>query len=234
MGSIEERYDAWHRERFAREKGRFEPTAPWHLMARKHLLPGSLHGQEVLEIGCGAGQFAQWLHEQGAHVLAVDFSAEACRIARAIVSPGVDVQQLDAQDLVRPLGRDRFDLTVCLETLEHVPDHNRALAEIVAVTKPGGRIIVSTPNYLSAQGLNRLVLWLLRRPYSEMGQPVNNVMIGAARPWKLRRLGCRVDAMEGDVFFWQILGTDRRLSLRFLRRFKRLGLHTLVVATRRP
>ena len=111
---------------------------------------------------------------------------------------------------------------------------DRALAEIVAVTKPGGRIIVSTPNYLSAQGLNRLVLWLLRRPYSEMGQPVNNVMIGAARPWKLRRLGCRVDAMEGDVFFWQILGTDRRLSLRFLRRFKRLGLHTLVVATRRP
>jgi 2-polyprenyl-3-methyl-5-hydroxy-6-metoxy-1,4-benzoquinol methylase len=52
------------------------------------------------------------------------------------------IDQFDVQNLVEPLGRDRFDLVFCLETLEHVPDHDLALRELVAVTKPGGRIIV--------------------------------------------------------------------------------------------
>ena len=236
MGSptVEERYDVWHRERFQRIGGEFEPTSPWHRMALRQIPPGSLRGLRVLEVGCGAGHFAQWLHEQGGQVVAVDFSGEACMIARTVADPAVEVLQLDAQDLVGRLGRDRFDLVISLETLEHVPDHNRALREIVAVTRPGGRIIVSTPNHLSAQGLHRLMMWMARRPYSEMGQPINNVMIGAARPWKLRRLGCRVDAVDGAVYFLQIPGTDRRINLRFLRRFKRLAMHVMVAATKNP
>jgi ubiquinone/menaquinone biosynthesis C-methylase UbiE len=208
-----------------------EPKAPWHLMARKHI--GDLTGETVLEIGCGPGQFARWLAEQGGNVVAGDFSAEACRIARRTCGDLVDVRQLDAQNLVAPLGRNRFDLVCCLETLEHVPDHNRALREIVMVAKPGGRVMVSTPNYLSLLGLNRVIMRLARKPFTEMGQPINNVTIGAARLWKLRRLGCRIDAVEGDVYQWEILGTGRRVDVRpLLGRFPLLALHVLVVATR--
>jgi 2-polyprenyl-3-methyl-5-hydroxy-6-metoxy-1,4-benzoquinol methylase len=227
-----ELYDRWHRERFERY-GKLEPTAPWHLMARKHLTDGSLKGQQVLEIGCGAGQFAQWLAEQGGDVLAGDFSAEACRLARSNISEDVEVEQLDAQNLVEPLGHNRFDLVCCLETLEHVPDHNRALREIVAVTKPGGRIIVSTPNYLSPTGLNRAIMRLFGRRYTEMGQPVNNVLVGIARKWKLRRLGCRIEAFEGSGYAFAILGTKRTVTLGFLRPFKALAFDVLVVATKR-
>ena len=76
-------------------------------------------------------------------------------------------------------------------------------------------------------------MWSFRKPYAELGQPINNVMVGAARPWKLRRLGCRVDAVEGAVYEWQIIGTDRKMTLAWLRRFPLLALHMPVVATRR-
>jgi 2-polyprenyl-6-hydroxyphenyl methylase / 3-demethylubiquinone-9 3-methyltransferase len=114
-------------------------------MARNHIPEGSLRGKTVLEAGCGFGQFALWLAEQGGDVTAGDLSGEACRIARDICGDRVDIDQFDVQNLVEPLGRDRFDLVCCLETLEHVPDHDLALRELVAVTKPGGRIIVRRP-----------------------------------------------------------------------------------------
>ena len=77
-------------------------------------------------------------------------------------------------------------------------------------------------------------MWSFRKPYAELGQPINNVMIGVARPWKLRRLGCRIEAVDGDVYFWQVPGSDRQISLRFLSRLKPLGMHVMVVATKLP
>ena len=238
--STEERYDRWHRDTYEHAE-QFEPTAPWHLMARRHIAEGSLHGQQVLEIGCGPGQFALWLARQGGQVIASDFSGEACRIARKVGGDKVDVRRLDAQNLVEPLGRDRFDLVVCLETLEHVPDHDRALREIVAVTKPGGRIVVSTPNYLGPVGLFRAALRVLytlrlaKAPFTEVGQPVNNVMVGFMRTIKLRRLGCRIDAVEGRVHHMPIPGMSRQIPFPFMERhpFRYVARHVLVAATRR-
>ena len=232
--SIEELYDRWHRDKY-QDAGQLAPTAPWHLMARKHIREDSLHGQDVLEIGCGPGQFALWLAEQGGNVIAGDFSAEACRIARKIGGDKVDVRQLDAQHLVEPLGRETFDLVVCLETLEHVPDHDKALKEIVAVTKPGGRIVVSTPNYLGFMGVYRVLLRLGGRRYTEVGQPVNNVMVGAMRTIKLKRLDCRIDAVEGRVHHMPVPGMSRQIRFPFMERpaFRYVARHVLVVATKR-
>jgi 2-polyprenyl-3-methyl-5-hydroxy-6-metoxy-1,4-benzoquinol methylase len=232
--SVEDRYDRWHRDTYG-HTGPLEPTAPWHMMARKLIPEGSLNGQQVLEIGCGPGQFALWLAQQGGEVIAGDFSGEACRIAREIAGDRADVRRLDAQNLVEPLGRDRFDLVVCLETLEHVPDHDRALREIVAVTKPGGRIVVSTPNYLGFMGLYRVLLRLIGRRYTEVGQPVNNVMVGFMRTVKLRRLGCRIDAVEGRVHHMPIPGLSRQIPFPFMERpaFRYVARHVLVAATKR-
>jgi 2-polyprenyl-3-methyl-5-hydroxy-6-metoxy-1,4-benzoquinol methylase len=47
---------------------------------------------------------------------------------------------------VGPLGRDRFDLVVSSECIEHTPDPPAALGQMAAVLRPGGHIAVSTPN----------------------------------------------------------------------------------------
>lgn len=222
-------YDLWHAEQVGGEEP--TPTAPWHELAKKQL--GEIAGLRVLEIGCGPGSFAKYLAEQGAVVTAADFSPAAVELTSELVGPDVRTLVADVQAL--PFEDESFDLVVSLETLEHVPDPDRGLAELVRVTKRGGRLVVTTPNYLSLVGLYRVYLRLRGRRFAEMGQPINQPLTLLGRVRKLRRLGCRVDAVDGCI---HLLPVPRyhAVNLRFLERphvvMKWFALHGLTAATR--
>jgi 2-polyprenyl-3-methyl-5-hydroxy-6-metoxy-1,4-benzoquinol methylase len=193
MSDAADAYDAWHD---ARESGNWDdpPMAPWHLLTIAHL--PEVRGKRVLEIGCGRGVFARYLAERGAEVVAADFSPAAVEHARRRLE-GLHATALvaDIQDVPFPDGD--FDVVVSQETLEHVPDPMLGLAELVRVTRPGGKLIVTTPNYLSLMGVWRLACKIVGKPYSEVGQPINQPLMLFHRVRALRRLGCRVDAVAG-------------------------------------
>ncbi|MHC5831500.1 MAG: class I SAM-dependent methyltransferase, partial [Nostoc sp.] len=93
----------------------------WHKNALS-LLP-SLNKLKVLEIGCGVGDFAIYLANQGANVTAVDFSPIAIAMAKEksqIQNINVQFQVADAQAL--PFEANTFDLILSCECLEHVPE----------------------------------------------------------------------------------------------------------------
>jgi SAM-dependent methyltransferase len=185
-------YDAWH-DNQAEDDAHPTATAPWHLLALRHL--DGIAGLRVLEIGCGRGAFAEELAARGASVTAADFSAKAVEDTRARLDGSIRVLQADIQRL--PFQDGVFDLVVSLETLEHVPEPNRALAELVRVTRHGGRLLVTTPSHLNAVGLYRVYLRMRRRRYTEGGQPINQPIMLHSRVRRLRKLGCRVDLVEG-------------------------------------
>jgi SAM-dependent methyltransferase len=224
-----EAYDRWHGE--LAEEANPTPTAPWHELAKKQL--GDLEGVRVLEIGCGRGAFAKYLVERGADLTACDFSAAAVRQAAALVSGRARTMVADIQEL--PFEDEAFDLVVSLETLEHVIDPDRALAELVRATRRGGRLIVTTPNYLSLVGLYRAGMALAGRTYSEVGQPINHPLFLASRVRKLKRLGCRIDVVDGAMHLLPI-PRYRGVELRFLEHphaiTKWFALHSLTSATR--
>ena len=135
-----------------------------------------------------------------------------------------------------PYDTGSFDLVVSLETLEHVPDPDQGLAELVRVTRPGGRLIVTTPNYFSLVGLSRLLLKLAGREFTEGGQPINHPLFLYRRVRALKRLGCRVTAVDGSDHSFSIPGY-RSVTLRFLERPHRFtkwfARHGCTVATKR-
>jgi SAM-dependent methyltransferase len=100
----------------------------------------------VLEVGCGPGELAaRFKEELGADVAAIDISPRMVELARG---RGVDARVGDVLDL--PFAAAEFDCAVAAWMLYHVPDVDRALAELARVLRPGGRLVAVTnaPDHL--------------------------------------------------------------------------------------
>lgn len=100
-------------------------------------------GQKVLDIACGTGYGTAMLLQRGCKVVGADIDNEILKEARMRWNYDGFVQA-DALDL--PFPDASFDAVVSFETIEHVADGERFLAEMRRVLRPGGIFICSTPN----------------------------------------------------------------------------------------
>jgi ubiquinone/menaquinone biosynthesis C-methylase UbiE len=98
----------------------------------------------VLDAACGEGYGTELLAAAGARsATGVDIDEGTVAHARSR-HPGPHFLVGDVREL--PCEDDAFDLVVCFETIEHVPNPESALSELQRVTAPDGLLIVSTPN----------------------------------------------------------------------------------------
>ena len=111
--------------------------------------------ESALDVGCGEGvlteQFARRLGR--GHVVGIDLEdpelrAEWARRARA----NLEFRTYEGPDL--PFRRDEFDIVCAIEVLEHVPDPEHTLAEMVRVARR--QVLVSVPREPIWRGLNML------------------------------------------------------------------------------
>ncbi len=102
-------------------------------------------GERVLEVGCGPGAVVRWLAghlSPDREILAVDVNGYLLREATALTEAAglghrITFQEGDAEAL--PFGSESFDVTLSFTVMEEV-DADRMLAEMLRVTRPGGRI----------------------------------------------------------------------------------------------
>jgi 2-polyprenyl-3-methyl-5-hydroxy-6-metoxy-1,4-benzoquinol methylase len=102
-------------------------------------------GKRVLEVGCGIGTDSINFARTGANVTAVELSAESLRIAaqRADVMGVADYirfVEANAEELTSVLDDEPYDLVYSFGVVHHTPHPARALAEMHALTAPGGTL----------------------------------------------------------------------------------------------
>jgi ubiquinone/menaquinone biosynthesis C-methylase UbiE len=148
--------------------------APSDLALRERLLLAHLprlSGPEgeparVLDLGCGEGQFASLLAEEGMSVLAADVAVEPLRRARA-AHPDLNLSLL-TPDAPLPFEDCSFDAVWAGEVIEHVADTQGWLSEVRRVLRSSGTLLLSTPDH---GPLLRLAVALSRRRFEQCFNP---------------------------------------------------------------
>lgn len=124
---------------------------------------------KVIDVGCGAGRHAFEAYRRGADVVAFDHDDAELRsvdtILRAMAETGEAPAAASAKvvvgDALRlPYADQTFDCVIASEILEHIPQDDAAIAELIRVLKVGGTLAVSVPRWLPEQ-----VCWLLSDEY---------------------------------------------------------------------
>lgn len=109
-------------------------------MFLRKLPPGRL-----FDAGCGDGQFLHLMAQEGWRGIGVDFDAAAIETGKKRY--GLDLAVGDFQTV--PIEEAAFDAVTMSHVIEHVPDPIACLDKCRRLLKPGGRLVVSTPNIRS-------------------------------------------------------------------------------------
>ena len=126
-------------------------------------------GSRVLDAGCGEGRhLGESFRRKGVRVVGLDRSREdvvktrnCMRLMEKEGEGGGGAWMTLQGDVTKlPFGDHSFDLVICSEVLEHVPEDDKAIAEIVRVLKPGKLLAVSVPRFFPEK-----VCWALSKPY---------------------------------------------------------------------
>jgi 2-polyprenyl-3-methyl-5-hydroxy-6-metoxy-1,4-benzoquinol methylase len=108
----------------------------------------------VLEIGCSGGGFSEKLLRNGAEVWGVEPNTAAAEVAGKKLTRVINSTFEEAED---QLPKGYFDLIVCNDVIEHMPDHDRFLQAIKAMMKERAVLVGSLPNIRHITALVKLL-----------------------------------------------------------------------------
>ncbi|HUL98920.1 MAG TPA: class I SAM-dependent methyltransferase, partial [Mycobacterium sp.] len=129
---------------------------------------------KVIDVGCGAGRHAFEAYRRGADVVAFDQDAAELHgvdsILTAMAEDGEAPTSATAEAVVGdalalPYAAETFDCVIASEILEHIPDDETAIAELIRVLKAGGTLAVTVPRWFP----ERVCWWLSDEYHSNEG-----------------------------------------------------------------
>ena len=155
-------------------------------------------GFKILDIGCGPGRHVSALYShENVTVIGADLSHDDLKegVARLEYHDAVGAHcgghwaftTADITDL--PFRDDYFDLVICSEVMEHIPNEQAAAAELLRVTKTGQNLIVSVPRFWPEK-----ICWALSDTYFNANQ-------GHIRIYKKKQLVSMIENIGAKYLF---------------------------------
>lgn len=118
----------------AHSRQRFDAEAGW--------TADQLQGKWLLDAGCGAGRFAEVAAARGANLVALDYSSAVDAAAQTLAS-FANADLVQGSLLEPPFRPGVFDFAYCIGVVQHTPDPNAAIRNVIACLKPAGRFCFS-------------------------------------------------------------------------------------------
>lgn len=116
-------------------------------MDRYRMATGYVAGSEVADIACGTGYGSHLLYVEGGakRLVGIDIEQRCIDYADRYHRCG-NMRFIAADGCDTGLPDEAFDVVVSFETIEHVEDPDRLVAEFERILRPGGQLLISSPN----------------------------------------------------------------------------------------
>lgn len=186
-------YETWHKEPLLGENSlKTRERQAWLSQSLKDM------NGPLLIVGCGSADEMS-VAPNNAKAFGMDISFFAVQQSR---SRRPQHHYVVADAAHPPFVTGGFDALVCSEVIEHVQQRDRALTEFHKLLATGGRLILSTPNWLSFYGLARtLGRLLLQQDFTSGDQPHDEWTTQRGLDAELQRAGFDPQAWFGLWFF---------------------------------
>jgi 2-polyprenyl-3-methyl-5-hydroxy-6-metoxy-1,4-benzoquinol methylase len=163
----------------------------------------------ALEVGPGAGVYLTTLAEVAQELVAADIEDAYLTQARTLVEKIPRLSCVKDDITATTLEPGSFDLVLCTEVIEHIADSQAALCGLQKLLKPGGTLILSTPQRYSPlelcakiaflPGIIQLVRLIYREPIIETGHI--NLLTESALKEQLEEAGLHIQAQFKSGFY---------------------------------
>ena len=119
-------------------------------------------GNNVLEVGCGNGNFTVFLAQQCDCVMGIDIDREYVELAKNRLAGRSQITILQ-QDATKLESKNAFDTIILLDVLEHIEDDVGILKKLNELLTPQGKLIIKVPALMSLYGEMDRVIGHYRR-----------------------------------------------------------------------
>jgi len=162
----------------------------------KTLLKYQLPPANVLELGCSQGSFVALLQQAGYGALGIEMSPWVVSFGRETFKVPIEVGPVETLNL--PQGS--FDVIALMDVLEHLPDPLGTIGYCVNLLKPGGLLLIQTPDF--QEGTSQENLIEIQSPFLEQLKTDEHLYLFSQRAVHnfFQRLQCNYVQFEPAIF----------------------------------
>ena len=163
---LEDKYDSFYKRKLEKENFTSIELTKWPRNRMEAIIFSieimNLRRESVLDVGCGNGQLLFQLKSKFSKLYGLEYSKD--RLQQAIINlEGLPFTPFKGSaENLSEIEDCSIDCIVSADTIEHIPDVYKATDEMFRIIKPGGSLIINTPNIASIK--KRLLLLFGRFP----------------------------------------------------------------------
>lgn len=182
-------------------------------------------GADILEVGAGSGHFLDAAKAKGMTSIGLELNASA---AARVRSKGFNVFEIKLMDLAASLAKP-FDAVCAFQVLEHVPEPRRLLDDMIAVLKPGGKLILSVPNAAVMRVIEPKQGGLLDSPPHHMTHWDEGVFRALESLLPVRLVAAHREPLATYHIHWFVSGYTKFLRRRYGKTIGRILLNRITI-----
>ncbi len=165
--SLSEQYDSFYKTTLEKEVLAEVHLHGWPKNRVEAILYSAGSGSTILDVGCGNGHLLYQLRDRFKKLVGLEYSAHRLEQAKLNLSDDDFVPVLGSAEDMNEIATESIDCIVSADTIEHVPDVYPAVRELFRVLRPGGTLVINTPNIAF---LKKRILLLMGR-FPSTSQP---------------------------------------------------------------